>query len=280
VFAVSTPDEAAQMFRRLAGESDATFDIAPELDGLLLERRQVVVDVGGLYLGPTAEAIELCADKFWLAEHLTVNGIPTIETWLSGNVGDDLHRILPAVVKRRDGAGSLSMQLIHDAEAWGRMRESFAPEDWDEQMIVQPFVPGRALSVAAIFGRDGRNVELFPAGAQHLSDDGSFQYCGGRIPAIAVDQHPLAELVRHTVEVVPGLTGYVGFDILLPDGSPETPLLVEINPRLTTSYLGYRALTDENLAERILFPERRWRPITWKGGGVEFAADGVLCQKS
>jgi predicted ATP-grasp superfamily ATP-dependent carboligase len=40
----------------------------------------------------------------------------------------------------------------------------------------------------------------------------------------------------------------VGFDILLPDRTPLAPVLVEINPRLTTAYTGYRRLTPDNLA--------------------------------
>ena len=48
-------------------------------------------------------------------------------------------------------------------------------------------------------------------------------------------------------------------------------LLVEINPRLTTSYIGYRKLTNENLMEHILFPERFPKPILWKDQTVQFS---------
>lgn len=276
VVPVSNPDEAAQMFRQLAAESGATFDIAPELDGLLLERRQIVVDAGGSYLGPTAAAIELCADKYRLAEHLAVNGIPTIDTSLSADVEGDLGQILPAVVKRRDGAGSLAMQLIRDTSTWLRARESIGAARWNDQMIVQPYIAGRALSTAAIIEQDAKSVEVFPAGEQLISDDGRFLYHGGRIPAGSVNQDRISNLVQNVVKVIPGLTGYVGFDILLPDSSPEKPLLVEINPRLTTSYLGFRAMAEDNLAERILFSNECWEPVNWKGGGVEFTADGIV----
>jgi len=52
-------------------------------------------------------------------------------------------------------------------------------------------------------------------------------------------------------------------------------LIVEANPRLTTSYLGYRALANENLARKIVQPARAAAPIAWKAGTVEFTADGA-----
>jgi predicted ATP-grasp superfamily ATP-dependent carboligase len=50
--------------------------------------------------------------------------------------------------------------------------------------------------------------------------------------------------------VIPGLAGYVGIDLLLPDGGD--PLIVEINPRLTTSYVGYRRIYSTPIPQRWL----------------------------
>jgi predicted ATP-grasp superfamily ATP-dependent carboligase len=52
---------------------------------------------------------------------------------------------------------------------------------------------------------------------------------------------------------MPTAHGYVGIDVLLgrdPTGSGD--LVVEVNPRLTTSYIGYRAACQTNLAEAML----------------------------
>ena len=49
---------------------------------------------------------------------------------------------------------------------------------------------------------------------------------------------------------MPGLSGYVGVDVVL--GNDGRDWAIEINPRLTTSYVGLRALAGFNLAEAML----------------------------
>ena len=68
----------------------------------------------------------------------------------------------------------------------------------------------------------------------------------------------------------------MGLDLLVPQQNPEELLIVEINPRLTTSYLGYRALADGNLAEYLLPQSQPETPLRWKPNIVRFTADGVI----
>jgi predicted ATP-grasp superfamily ATP-dependent carboligase len=77
-----------------------------------------------------------------------------------------------------------------------------------------------------------------------------------------------------------GLCGYVGVDLIIPESMPRQPVVVEINPRLTTSYLGYRALAESNLAEWLLIPARFDRTIRWRTGAVEFDSPGDIKELS
>jgi predicted ATP-grasp superfamily ATP-dependent carboligase len=55
------------------------------------------------------------------------------------------------------------------------------------------------------------------------------------------------------VECLPPTVGYVGIDLVLgpaADGSED--VVIEVNPRLTTSYVGLRRLLRNNLAEVML----------------------------
>jgi predicted ATP-grasp superfamily ATP-dependent carboligase len=141
------------------------------------------------------------------------------------------------------------------------------------QAIIQPFIAGQSLSVAAIVDEPSQVVHVFPAGRQHLSDDGRFHYQGGTIPARLPETVDPAELVTRACRSIRGLSGYIGFDLLLTDA--RQLLIVEANPRLTTAYLGYRALAKENLAARMLHPATT-HPIDWRSESVEFTPDGRL----
>ncbi len=149
---------------------------------------------------------------------------------------------------------------------------------WDfVPFIHQPYVVGKALSVALLIAADGSIIETLPVTEQHLSDDGRFRYLGGRIPAdiSAESSFDVQQLAQRACHAVPGLAGYVGCDIVLPHPGhvenvlhEEEPVLIEINPRLTTSYLGYRKLTDDNIAARLIDPSTP--PLRWKSEAVTF----------
>ncbi|HEY4263239.1 MAG TPA: hypothetical protein VGM98_23965, partial [Schlesneria sp.] len=64
--------------------------------------------------------------------------------------------------------------------------------------------------------------------------------------------------------------------LLLPDASSTSPVIVEVNPRLTTSYIGYRKLCRNNIAERMLptSVSRSLPPLEWNLGSVTFDATG------
>ena len=114
-----------------------------------------------------------------------------------------------------------------------------AAEGWRGELIRQTFVPGMAASVAFLIG-PGRCVPLAPA-AQHLSDDGRFRYLGGSVPLTAELSERAIRAGRRAVEAIGGLRGYVGVDVVLGD----TDQVIEINPRLTTSYVGLRGGRDK-----------------------------------
>src|SRR5262249_34540847 len=123
---------------------------------------------------------------------------------------------------------------------------------------------------------------LVPA-RQWLSADGRFHYLGGELPLPEPWAHRAADLARRALSVIKGLRGYIGVDLVLGekvDGSGDQ--VMEINPRLTTSYVGLRVLAQSNLAEAMLHlalgkttSKLDWRPIT-----VRFWPDGRIVEQS
>lgn len=265
---VASPDDERRTFQHLAADCDATCVIAPEFDGILAERCRVVESVGGRLIGPGSAAVELCADKWRLAQHLTAAGVPTIETHLFDRKTPARDITFPAVIKPRDGAGSQGTYLVRSQSELNSLRDEMRQEPLLERAIWQSFVAGMAVSVALIVSPEGR-TEVLPVCEQRLSVGGRFRYLGGRVPAGVKQMTEIQCLARLACETVGGLRGYIGVDLIAPLGPASTPVVVEINPRLTTSYLGYRLLTTENLARRILSPE-------WATVGVRFGVGPVL----
>jgi predicted ATP-grasp superfamily ATP-dependent carboligase len=75
--------------------------------------------------------------------------------------------------------------------------------------------------------------------------------------------------------------GYIGIDMVLgqrADGASDA--VIEMNPRLTTSYIGLRALARSNLAGAILAAAQGKQPVlSFAGEGVEFTADGTVMRR-
>lgn len=272
VLPVDHPAHERNVFAELVSQCDATFLIAPEFDGLLAERCRIVESLGKRLIGPSSAAVELCTDKWELARQLTAAGVSTLETLLL-----DLTQVLPRdlpfpiVVKPRDGAGSQSTFLLHGDPELAALQERLPVEPMLRNAIWQPYVSGLPCSVAVLCHDYGAFTPLLPS-EQTLSTDGRFHYLGGVIPARAANLDRLQHAACRAVKQVPGLRGYAGVDLILTDA--DEPVVVEINPRLTTSYLGLRELAEDNLAERILFPAGPEKPIRWRSGKRTFTASG------
>ena len=264
-------------FREAAGAADYTLVIAPECAGILATRRRWVGEVGGRWLGCSFPAIELCADKLILSQYLAERRIPTPPSRPYGPEEPLPTFPLPWVWKPRQGAGSQATFLVRQPDELPAYVDHARHDGWTGDSILQPFVPGSAASVAFLIGPQ-KIVPLLPA-SQELSNDGRFRYHGGRIPLPA----PLAEravrLAKRAVAVVPGLSGYVGMDIVLgnaADGCQD--VVIEINPRLTTSYIGLRALARTNLAGALLAVTRGEGILVpaWQARSIRFFADGTI----
>lgn len=262
-------------FAHQASLADYTLVIAPETGGRLEFLASEVVRLGGKLLGPSPEAIRLTGDKLALARHWEAHGVSTPKTWVLGEQPSGG----PMVVKPRDGAGSQDMRL-----ATVRARSvsegeipalAYASGSIDVMKIVaQHYVSGFAASVAFLIGPT-TTIPLVPC-AQRLSTDGQFQYEGGYLP-IAPDLADRAiRIATSAIASVPGLLGYIGVDVILGDDGRDWA--IEINPRLTTSYVGLRALAKFNIAEALLaiIQDDSLPKLDWGADPIQFTPDGQV----
>ncbi len=185
----------------------------------------------------------LCYDLFRQAElptPLTRQASFSTASQVADQVG------YPVVIKPVDGVGCEGVCLVREpAELAGALALVHQATTHGE-IILQRFVAGVHASVS-----------LLAAGAQSLplSLNGQaikigcpFVYQGGAVPL----SHPVAAraltVAQSAIRLIPGLRGYVGVDLIL---TQDEALLIEVNPRLTTSYIGLRQVIDLNLAQAI-----------------------------
>jgi predicted ATP-grasp superfamily ATP-dependent carboligase len=262
----SSPAHEEVEFDRLCEECEAAFVIAPDFHGILAARVAMAASRTKM-IGSSHESTSLCSDKLQLAEFLNEEDISTIPTALfelSGFSSRDVASTseFPCVIKPRDGAGSVLTFRVEDAVELSELSRRLQRDDAGFSFIRQPLVDGLAVSCAAIIapgqGQGGDiekpQVDVLPPCEQILSGDGRFSYEGadfpGRLKPADVDR--IESVVRRCCSVIPGLCGYVGFDLVIPDEFGAEPLIVDINPRLTTGYLLWRKMCVDNLAARML----------------------------
>lgn len=248
-------------FDRHAAAADATVLIAPEFDGILLKLARRATAVGGNLLSPSPEFIRLTSDKHRTCEFLQAAAVPTPPgIVLESDEPLPADFPYPAVVKPVDGAGSQDTYFVrarHDippAYAWRRRLERF--------------VPGMAASAVVVCGPE-RRVGLEPC-RQRISDDGRLRYLGGELPLTAGLAERARDLADKAVAALPPTIGYVGVDLVLgrePDGGDD--VVIEVNPRLTTSYVGLRAAARTNLAEAM------WRIANGESIAVEYGGRAI-----
>jgi predicted ATP-grasp superfamily ATP-dependent carboligase len=263
------PDVAA-----LARRCDYTLIIAPETRGELAKRIGWSMATRTRLLSPDFAGVILPTHKQYLAEWWQRHGVPTPFTTAADRWPDDRY---PAVVKPIDGAGSASTALVRDRGELDAARQQAETDGFPpDRVIAQDFVPGRAASVALLVG-PAQTVPLLPT-FQLLSSDGRFRYEGGELPIPPDLAERAMTLGRRAIACVPGLLGYVGVDLVLGDAADGSQdYAIEINPRLTTSYVGLREMADFNLAEAMLRVVNG-EPVEpqWKPGRVRFRPDGSV----
>ena len=251
-----------QTWQRCMEDSAAVWLIAPETSNVLYELTCMAQASGGLLLGSNSAAVELTTSKSNTIQYLITNNIPAV------SILHDIDNFSPNktgwVIKPDDGVGAEGCYLFNDISALQRHINYLNSKNY----IVQEYIPGipASISMLCLQGQTrvlACNEQLFKFenGKGHLS--------GVVVNGLRVYHQELEMIARDIAGVIDGLTGYVGVDLIMAE---QGPVVVEINPRLTTAYAGLGSSLGRNPAEMIMklmqnarfpdFHQVKYQPVT------------------
>ena len=225
---------------------DAVWPIAPETGGTLESICQTVEQAGKALLTTPAAGVRLAASKNATIHRLQAHGVAVVPTERleSGNAAL-LPFSPPCVVKPDDGAGCEAAWIVSSPADWDGLRVQLAA---GTKWIVQPLIEGESLSLSALFSRG--HAVLWTVNRQHILEEGhGFRLAGCGVNAMDDSDGNFADLARRVAAAVPELWGYAGIDLIRNEAGLH---VLEINPRLTSSYAGLRSALGGNPAASVL----------------------------
>ncbi len=249
VVIINAEQNSHEAFASLAQHCDAVWPIAPEFENILQTLCHTVELLGKILLTSPARAVAVTGNKFNTYQHLKQHHIATVPTRkLNYNCGfmrtRRINSRLPHgewMIKPVDGAGCADSYLITDPKDLELMSTRKG------QYVIQPYIQGKKTSLSCLFRRGSawllcanlqqfniidRQYHLVEIIVNHHTDSGAYQ-----------------NVVDNIAQALPELWGYVGIDLI---ETPEQLLVLEINPRLTTSFVGIYEALGINVAETVL----------------------------
>lgn len=273
--AISVHDSAAayEIWQAMLQTCDAALVIAPETSGVLSKLTKMVEASGVKNLGCAQLAVDIASNKYDTFQLLKNAGILTIATYTTREFlypGVSEHKSFNGsyVVKPNDGAGCEDTVYFDDMAAlqtWlgQNPNVNLDSDEYQDKYIIQPYHTGTPASISMLC-KHGKawvlscNQQTIEIKAREIkateiqtaqSGEALIQYKGCHVNGLSMHYDAFTKLAGSVAAAMPDLHGYVGVDVIIND---EDIYVVEINPRITTSYIGLRESLNYNPAKLLL----------------------------
>jgi len=244
-------------FKNMLNQVDLVWLIAPESNGTLLKLSEMCYEADVIFLGCEFDSTLIGTSKSLAYEALQEAKVFTIPT-IAGDdfVQDKTFSVAQSmqtlgsgrwVAKPEDGAGCDGIKLFDDLQ---KLMVWLKQDDRYFDYIVQPYQQGIAASLSMLC-RAGKGW-LLSCNKQHISlNSDTFNLTGITVNGMQAYWQRFETLARKIAKMLPDAAGYIGVDVIV-DVENDKIYVVEINPRLTSSYGGLREAIGHNPAKIIL----------------------------
>jgi predicted ATP-grasp superfamily ATP-dependent carboligase len=250
--------EVQAAIRKVSASADAAYVIAPETEGVLQSLVESVEQTGVASLNCPASTIGKVVDKAVLHASLKKLGVSTPET-IMFSVADGVEEIkraihgrlrFPLIFKPSNDVSCCGLSVVRNerqvAGAVGKIKR----ESSSKRFLAQELIEGVAASVSLVSaGSEALSISLNRQDLTIGAPDAISSYNGGLVPFDQPLRPRAFAVAEKIVKSFRGLRGYVGVDLVLTE---EEAVAIEVNPRLTTSYIGLRRVVNFNPVEAIL----------------------------
>jgi predicted ATP-grasp superfamily ATP-dependent carboligase len=258
IIIISSFEKLQDVIGKQSGFIDAAYIIAPETNGILQGILKIIKNLGITSLNCSINGIKKASNKIGLSNLFKRNKVKSPKS-IDFNLIDKLSDIktkiqktfcYPIIIKPVIGTSCEGISIVRNEKNLRRAIQKIRKQTLSKNFLVQELVKGINTSVSLL--SSGNKAMAISLNRQDLIIEGpdkNSEYRGGFIPFDTPLKNEAYRLTEKIVESIKGLIGYVGIDLILTN---KEIFFLEINPRLTTSYIGLRKITNINIAQALL----------------------------
>lgn len=237
VIQIKNSKDYIRQVRAMSKKVDVSWVVAPESEGILASVINALEAADCRTMNCNVETIRVTGDKLNCSRLMQKSEISTIHNLLYEDLARNINKV---VIKPRFGVGGEGLRICND----GKQALDYIGEQ--ESWVIQPYVKGEHRSLSLLCWQGA--AKILSCNVQQFS-----AHPEPRLNKCIVNAFsPSAELIALAQKIgqtFPGLIGYVGVDYI---ETSDGCVVVEINPRLTTSYIGLARALQQNPAQLCL----------------------------
>ena len=235
---------------------DMALIIAPETGKILTNLTKILEEeTNTQILSSSSIGVESCTNKFKTYNLIRKLKIKIPKTKLvkfrKNEIPEDIFKFpTPFVLKPLDGVAGAGITLVENINkddiknALKKIKE----ESSEDAFLIQEFVEGLDLSVSLV--TNSRETLPLSINFQNINlKSKEAEYQGGYTPYETHLKEELFDISKKIIKRIKGLNGYVGIDFVV---SNDEIYFMEVNPRITTSYIGIQEVLNQNIANYLL----------------------------